>query len=258
MSQQNDEYKPSEEFGGDYFSEGAAPGEQILEEPAAGEAPKQDFSHFAQELAGGGGAKPAILKIMTDRRFYLPLGLFAMIYIVYLFMSGGSKTDTPNLTSQDAAIAQQQERARAAQTELSTVVQLSQQNQTQIKALTSSIQQLQATQSNLNTELTRLGNSMSDLSFIVQKMVEQQKAQKKPVVKKKVVKKRAVIRTRYHVRAVVPGRAWIEQPNGATLTVAVGDTLQGYGTIININTTQGVVYTSSGARISYKPHYSRR
>lgn len=53
----------------------------------------------------------------------------------------------------------------------------------------------------------------------------------------------------YTVRAVVPGRAWLSASNGETMTIAVGDKLPGYGDVVDINSMNGTVVTSSGAVI---------
>ncbi|OGT63692.1 MAG: hypothetical protein A3J38_06205 [Gammaproteobacteria bacterium RIFCSPHIGHO2_12_FULL_45_9] len=55
----------------------------------------------------------------------------------------------------------------------------------------------------------------------------------------------------YHLRAVVPDRAWIISNKGETLTVAVGDKLDHYGTVDKIDAQNGMIETSSGQKISY-------
>lgn len=55
----------------------------------------------------------------------------------------------------------------------------------------------------------------------------------------------------YEIKALIPGRAWLQARDGSTTTVTIGDRLPGYGIIQMINTHQGVVTTSSGAIIQY-------
>lgn len=55
----------------------------------------------------------------------------------------------------------------------------------------------------------------------------------------------------YHVKALIPGRAWLESNRGTTTSVKVGDTLRNYGQITSINTNTGMVDTSSGRVIKY-------
>ncbi len=48
------------------------------------------------------------------------------------------------------------------------------------------------------------------------------------------------------LRAVVPGRAWLVNADGHTVTVIKGTSLPHYGTITKIDSDEGKVYTSSG------------
>jgi intracellular multiplication protein IcmG len=57
--------------------------------------------------------------------------------------------------------------------------------------------------------------------------------------------------TAYHLKALVPGRAWVQSAHGALTSVTIGDRLPGYGIIQMINIAQGIVTTSSGAIIQY-------
>jgi hypothetical protein len=57
----------------------------------------------------------------------------------------------------------------------------------------------------------------------------------------------------YHLKALIPGRAWLQTREGATATVTLGDRLPGYGIIQTINTDSGIVTTSSGNVIVYGP-----
>lgn len=55
----------------------------------------------------------------------------------------------------------------------------------------------------------------------------------------------------YSLRAVVPGRAWVDASNGHSYSVSVGDTLAQYGKIKAIDDAGGHIYTSSGKIIDY-------
>lgn len=50
----------------------------------------------------------------------------------------------------------------------------------------------------------------------------------------------------YRVQAAVPGRAWLKNDDGDTLSVAVGDNLPGYGIVVSIDGVEGYVLTSAG------------
>lgn len=55
----------------------------------------------------------------------------------------------------------------------------------------------------------------------------------------------------YHVEAVVPGRAWLKDQNGTTITVGKGDQIRGYGYVTYIDSENGLVVTSSGIVVRY-------
>lgn len=55
----------------------------------------------------------------------------------------------------------------------------------------------------------------------------------------------------YKIRAVISGRAWIEDKTGNNLTVKVGDNIPTYGRVTKIRPVEGVIETSSGRNISF-------
>jgi intracellular multiplication protein IcmG len=57
----------------------------------------------------------------------------------------------------------------------------------------------------------------------------------------------------YTVKALVPGRAWLQASNGRLMTVKVGDTLPRYGVVRTISPEHGQLITSRGTVIRYGP-----
>lgn len=55
----------------------------------------------------------------------------------------------------------------------------------------------------------------------------------------------------FHLRAVIPGRAWIEDSEGGTASVTVGSKVKNYGIVRAIEVEAGRVLTSSGKVITY-------
>lgn len=53
----------------------------------------------------------------------------------------------------------------------------------------------------------------------------------------------------YTVQAIIPGRAWLKSESGETVTVALGDTLKGYGRINKIDPYDGVVIIDTGNKL---------
>lgn len=80
--------------------------------------------------------------------------------------------------------------------------------------------------------------------------IEQLKKSPNKPTKHRKIKKPNVIK--YHIRALVPGRAWIESENGRySKTIKVGDELNGYGTVDYILFKEGMVLMSNGSYIQY-------
>lgn len=55
----------------------------------------------------------------------------------------------------------------------------------------------------------------------------------------------------FRLRAIIPGRAWIEGSNGEADSVAVGNKIKNYGKVTAIDADAGKVVTSSGKDITY-------
>lgn len=124
-------------------------------------------------------------------------------------------------------------------------------NQASIDKLSAQTSELQNTLSNLDARLNSLNTAVQDL-------VAQQQIAAKKIAKQKLSTKSQYVAPKpiYYVRALVPGRAWLETQHGKTVTVSLGDNLPGYGVVTLIDTNQGTLTTSSGAIIGYSPEDS--
>jgi intracellular multiplication protein IcmG len=105
-------------------------------------------------------------------------------------------------------------------------------------------EQLAATQGMVNN----LSNAVNNLDMLVKQLTAERVSTPVDKNEKAKVKKFPKI---YHVRAIVPGRAWLETANGSTITVRPGSKLGKYGTVAVINDTDGVVVTDKGMVINY-------
>lgn len=124
----------------------------------------------------------------------------------------------------------------------------------QVNNLQSTTQNLQSSVDSINAQLTQINTALTALTNQMQiqenRWVQMQKKSKP----KRVFHKAAVTRDTYQTLAVIPGRAWLKSSRGATITVSVGSSLPGYGTVTNINTQTGVIMMSSGSSIQYAPN----
>lgn len=58
----------------------------------------------------------------------------------------------------------------------------------------------------------------------------------------------------YHLRAILPDRAWISSSTGETRSVTIGDQINHYGVVRSIDPNSGTIITSSGRKITYGPN----
>lgn len=132
--------------------------------------------------------------------------------------------------------------------------------QSNIAGMRDQIGQLSNQVNNLTNTNQALINQISDLTakmLTSQQALEELLAAKKsqpvihrmrPHLAKIQPKTQKII---YYVQAVIPGRAWLINSEGATLTVRVGSRVPGFGVVHRIDELQGRVTLSSGHVISF-------
>jgi len=140
--------------------------------------------------------------------------------------------------------------------------------QTSVGNLTQQINQLSATVNNmsntlqnypqdimaLQVKLNQVEQSMQDLKA----MMSTKKVLAKPVVKPaKTISAPsfAIPTTTYYIQAIIPGRAWLINSNGETLTVSVGSKVPGYGVVETIDAIQGIVEVSSNRVLRFNQSF---
>jgi intracellular multiplication protein IcmG len=133
-------------------------------------------------------------------------------------------------------------------------IEVSQQStKTDLSNVSGQVSSMSATINTLNSQIDKLNQTIADLSNQVSKQsmeINELIAKKKPKPVKRVFKASAPI-NRYHIQAIIPGRAWLIATNGSTLTVREGSTIAGYGVVKLIDAIQGRVLTSSGRVIKF-------
>ncbi|MCX7121377.1 MAG: hypothetical protein NTZ67_06345 [Gammaproteobacteria bacterium] len=112
--------------------------------------------------------------------------------------------------------------------------------QSKVADLQSSFNQAQTSNQTLQTTVTQLANQINELSTQLNSAMAKLQAAK--TGKKLMV---------FHLRAVVPDRAWITSDTGETRSVTVGDHIEQYGAVQTIDAQSGLITTSSGRKIEY-------
>lgn len=190
------------------------------------------------------------------KRFVIAGALILVVFFAYNFFSwySAQKRDVPD-KKQSLAVTQPQIVASdnanlmkndfndSARKQLDVLAQEVESNREQLAELSSSLIQSQQSIENLNKNVSAL---ISSLQEIDKKIPPLPSKEIHPAVKKAMkanaAKKKMIV---YHVKAIVPDRAWLESQDGDTVSVRVGDPLDGYGSVQAISPRQGIVVTSS-------------
>lgn len=109
----------------------------------------------------------------------------------------------------------------------------------QVSDMQNAINQAQTSNQELQKSVADLTAQMQSLSTRLEQALIKVRA---PAKGKRVV---------FHLRAVLPDRAWITSNTGQTVSVTVGNHIEQYGTVQSIDVQRGIVNTSSGRKIEY-------
>jgi intracellular multiplication protein IcmG len=114
-----------------------------------------------------------------------------------------------------------------------------------------------ALQTNLDTLQQQLAKNNEAMQALLQQSQKQQetiagllKAREKP---KQMTAAKLMKKPTYFVRAVVPGRAWLQKGDGSSITVTYGDEIPNLGYVTRIDLGRGLVFMSEGDIISFSP-----
>ncbi|MCW5590367.1 MAG: hypothetical protein KIT27_11990 [Legionellales bacterium] len=120
-------------------------------------------------------------------------------------------------------------------------------HQQQLQNMTSEVDNINSKLYNIQESIRRIDDQMAKLQYIV--MQQARMAAEKQAIAQAKVQQRA--HHLYQVYAVIPNRAWLYGPQGATITVRVGSYLPQVGIVVAIDPVSGTVFTNSGAKISF-------
>lgn len=236
----------------------------------------------AQEGAAGGqqpfeehyNRPQSMLVQLLKRRRLVPIVVGVLfLYIVYSLLTGGAdkKTNTrpERSTGQQNAseIAVKPQHAQLSVEQLAAIDHTLQQKVFELREQNADNQKQLHTLQRESTEQQRLlrgiQNKMRDIEKYIKVLAKHHDVQeaelskrvdaliKKQHSEKMKKKKKKAVRVTYTIRAIVPGRAWIESSDHHTLTVKVGDQLAGYGVIKRIDPRGGRIVMSSGTILTY-------
>jgi len=197
--------------------------------------------------------------LLLSKKVWVPFAIIVAIYALYWFMDIRDKRHQTVADQEVASQVQVEQPVRqpppitaalprqptVLNDELKTAVEQSNRNQAQLETLTNELDQIQAVQSQMNSELAGLHDAIQNLTQKIGALATRKTA------KKRVRRRLAKPAPRYHIKALVPGRAWLQTGRGKTFTIKVGERIRGYGVVKWIDVTKGIVGTSSGREITY-------
>lgn len=269
MSKEEEYQFPNEEYTGSSAEEPSVSSSSV-EDAVIIDDDIDDADSNERQSSGGvfGKLKTGLASIdfLKHKRVIIILLVVVVGVVVFNFIDKPSSQLQPvaknksAATTQQAAVTQTQQPAvtqtlsSQAQTELSQLKLLLNQQQTaitqvgqQMNQFTTSLGTVAREHQQLSGAVTSLGKKVAELSQKIDAL-HKKPSKKEPVVKSKKV---VVPKVTYYLRALVPGRAWIQNAKGQSRSVSVGNTLPQYGTVIAINPQRGIVLTSSGRLIRY-------
>lgn len=162
--------------------------------------------------------------------------------------SHDSSTTTAMPSPAQIAREEQQSRVAAAKAQADALEAKSNALDQTINQQQQAITQLQSNMEMLQESVNTLTTSVSTLT---QKFDTLDSKLTKPAVKQVSRAVSTPPPITYFVRAMVPGRAWLQASNGSTLSVAVGNEVPGHGTVSNVALGSGQVIMSDGSVFTY-------
>ena len=217
--------------------------------------PKQEFSAAAHS-----GGTEDILSVVRNPRVLTVVGGLLGVYILISLFSGG---DEEEVLEPAAPVAEEQqsipEEIMSSEPVMESVslfddlddsLEASNKQDEEVDALKRQVESIKRQNADFRVQLKQMDNKID----ILTKAVERSSQQISQVIKTQEVKstdKKEALKQDYKIRAVISGRAWIEDKAGNNITVKVGDTIPTYGRVTKIMPVEGIVETSSGRRITF-------
>ena len=189
--------------------------------------------------------KPPVpkFKLPINKRILVILGIIVVLFIVFQFVKPKKTEPQPATTPTIATTATGAQIPVTGQ--LPGLMQKFNENSAKIKSIQDELNRTQTVLSKMDAAVYNLNIAVQELSKSVQDVAKQQAGLQKG--KPKVRAPKVV----YHVKAIVPGRAWLESSDVTIVTVRPGSKLKNYGTVTEIDDSQGIVKTDLGFVIKY-------
>ncbi len=200
----------------------------------------------------------SVKNLLLNKKVWVPALILIGVYGLYKFMEHRDAQQMKVQQSAEVALQKksetiQSQRETMIKNDLQTAVQQANRNQAQLETIGRELNQFRLTQTQMNSELSEVSEAIKRLAEKLERP-RLRITEKPSLVRKRRIRRYhrpAVQAPLYHLRAMVPGRAWLESSSGRLFTVKRGERIIGYGEVEEIDVTRGVVVTSSGRNITY-------
>lgn len=218
-----------------------------------GEASASEEETVSQAETSSG--KPGLTErfpFLQNKRLLSVLGVAVVALIGFKVMSPSHKTMSvqpkkPSVAQRVASMDQQQQSAMM--NKLNNLSQDASSSKSVVNQLQNQVGDLKASLNKANQSNEAMRKAMLVLAQQVQNLSNQvKKATTAPNHIKKLPPSPVLT---FHLRAVIPGRAWVMGSNGESDSVVVGTKLKNYGTVTAIEAQAGKLLTSSGKTITF-------
>lgn len=130
-------------------------------------------------------------------------------------------------------------------------------NEKRLEAMDRAIYRLSKKMEQVQDSVGQLGSDMGNINQSLTTMTTEVKKISQPTMNAPMgmeqtpepIKTEMLANPSMAVHAIIPGRAWLRDKNGRTITVTEGDMLDQYGKVLVIDAPNGVVVTSSGTTL---------
>lgn len=216
------------------------------------EAPSFQESTTSTDAGLATNMQPRFQNMGRLRKLLLVPLFLVIVFSVYKFL--GWYYEKPQDTAPKTIATQQKVITPVAQVpappspEVISLMQQNQANREELDKMAENVNKTQSALQSMQDKLDSLTQTINELSAQNQILKE---TLHKPATKHPTKKRAARKMESYHIKAIIPGRVWLESDSGKVATLRVGDNLPGYGIIQLISPQQGLVMTSSGMAIQY-------
>lgn len=177
-----------------------------------------------------------------NKKILIVIGAIVLLFIAYQFLTP-SKPKTPSMPT----VTQAAPVTAVSDGRVTNLLQQVNVNADAIAKLQGQLTKTQAVLTNMESVLNNIDAKVQKLSSDVTSLTVRRSTRRS----RSVHKMRRLPSVRYHVMAIVPGRAWLRSSHGLIITVRPGERIPHYGVVRRINPDRGLVTTSYGFTIKY-------